>query len=80
MFFLAPDGRLMSVGVKTAASDLEFSPPVALFRTRMLAKAGAVHEFDVSPDGQRFLIGTLIGDTKVPPPIVILNWTSLLKD
>jgi hypothetical protein len=80
LFFLAPDGRLMSVGVKTAASDLEFSPPAPLFRTRMLAKAGAVHEFDVSPDGQRFLIGTLIGETKVPPPIVILNWTSLLKN
>lgn len=42
-------------------------------------EGGIYHEYDVSPDGQRFLIGTLIGETKAAPPTVILNWTALLK-
>ena len=40
---------------------------------------GTWMSLDVSPDGQRFLIGTLMGDTKAAPPTVILNWTALLK-
>ena len=78
LYFLAPDGNLMASSVKPELSGLEFSPPIVLFKTRMLGRGGAVHEFDVSPDGQRFLIGTLIGDTKVPPPTVILNWPALV--
>jgi len=78
LYFLAPDGNLMASSVKPESSGLEFSPPIVLFKTRMLGRGGAVHEFDVSPDGQRFLIGTLIGDTKVPPPTVILNWPALV--
>ena len=79
LFFLAPDGNLMASNVKTEGADFEFGPPAALFKTRMLGRAGAIHEFDVSPDGQRFLVGTLIGDTKTPLPTMILNWTALLK-
>jgi hypothetical protein len=37
------------------------------------------HEFDVSPDGQRFLMGTLIGEPTALPPTVILNWSAILK-
>jgi len=44
-----------------------------------LTQYGLFQEFDVSPDRQRFLIGTLVGKTKAPPPTVILNWTALLK-
>ena len=79
LFFIAADGRLMSAAVKTTGDTFEFAAPKALFETRMLASIGSFHEFDVSPDGQRFLIGTLIGDSKAAPPTVILNWTALIK-
>jgi serine/threonine protein kinase len=62
-----------------AAGALNHPSPKPLFRTRMLAWITNFHEFDVSPDGERFLIGTLIGETKAAPPTVILNWTSELK-
>jgi len=65
--------------VKTGGTEFEFSAPKALFKTRMLGLTGNFHEYDVSPDGQRFLIGTLIGETKAAPPTVILNWTADLK-
>ncbi|MCY7375506.1 MAG: protein kinase [Pyrinomonadaceae bacterium] len=79
LFFVAPDGTLMSSAVKTAGGEFQYAAPKPLFKIRMLAWFGNVHEYDVSPDGNRFLIGTLIGDTKFPPPTVILNWTADLK-
>ena len=79
LFFVAADGQLMSAGVKVDASEFEFATPKALFKTRMLAHVINSHEFDVSPDGQRFLVGTMVGDTKAPPPTVIMNWPALLK-
>ena len=79
LFFIAADGQMMSTTIKTGGAEFEFSPPKALFKTKMLALYGSVHEFDISPDGQRFLIGTLIGEPTAPPPTVILNWPDLSK-
>jgi serine/threonine protein kinase/Tol biopolymer transport system component len=79
LFYVAGDGQMMSVAVKTNGPELEFSPPKALFKTRMLAEASVYHEFDVSPDGQHFLVGTAIGEPTAPPPTVIINWTAALK-
>jgi len=80
LFFIAGDGQMMVSFVKTRGSEFEFSTPKALFKTNTLSVSGnTAHEFEVSSDGQRFLIGTLVGDTKVPPPTVILNWPALVK-
>ena len=79
LFFIAQDGQLMASSVKTSGSQLEFSTPKALFKTRMLTWALNVHELDVSPDGQRFLIGTVIGEPTAPAPTVILNWTAAVN-
>ena len=79
LFFVAADGQMMSSAVKTGGPEFEFAAPKPLFKTRMMAWALGFHEYDVSPDGQRFLIGTLIGDTKAAAPTMILNWTAALK-
>jgi Tol biopolymer transport system component len=80
LFFIAADGQMMASSVKTGGAEFEFATPKPLFKTRMLSLEGGIyHEYDVSPDGQKFLIGTLIGETKAAPPTVILNWTALLK-
>ncbi len=66
--------------MKTGGAEFQFSAPKPLFKTRTLALEGSIfREYDVSPDGQRFLIGTLIGEPKAPPPTMILNWTAELK-
>jgi len=71
---------MMASSVKTRGTEFEFTTPKPLFKTRTISLEGSIyHEYDVSPDGQRFLIGTLIGDTKAAPPTVILNWTAALK-
>ena len=79
LFFVTPDGTLMSTAVKTDGTEFQFAAPKPLFKTRMLMWFGNFHEYDVSPDGQRFLIGTLVGDTKAAPPTVILNWLAEVK-
>jgi len=79
LFYVAEDGMMMSVGISPTVNEFQFTPPKALFKTHMLAAAGVFHEFDVTADGQHFLIGTLIGDTKSPRPKIILNWPAALK-
>ena len=80
LFFIAADAQMMASSVKTDGAEFQFDTPKPLFKTRTLALEGAIfREYDVSPDGQRFLIGTLIGESTAPPPTVILNWTALLK-
>jgi Tol biopolymer transport system component len=79
LFFVALNGEMMSVAIKRSDSEFEFGSPTALFKTRMLGWGVNFHEFDVSQDGQRFLIGTLIGDSTSPAPTVLVNWTALVK-
>jgi hypothetical protein len=70
---------MMATTVKTDGPEFKFTTPVALFKTRTVFQYGAFQEFDVAPDRQRFLIGTLIGEPKSAHPAVILNWTAALK-
>ena len=80
LFFIASDGQMMASSVKTGGTEFQFATPQPLFKTRTLDLEGGIyHEYDVTEDGQRFLIGTLIGDTKAAPPTVILNWLADLK-
>jgi Tol biopolymer transport system component len=81
LVFVARDGRLMAVSLKPAGATLEVGTPQPLFATRLLpAGAGATYEYDMSADGQRFLMGTVLeGPGASPPkPTVVLNWPAEL--
>ena len=56
--------------------------PTVLFQTNIeggaIIGAGTHHQYDVSLDGQRFLILTA-GDTGESPSNVVINWTAALK-
>jgi hypothetical protein len=76
IFYLAPDGKIMSAAVTVNADALEVGEVRPLFGPVALAEIG--YHYDVSADGQRFLI--------VPPPqvssqgiTVVQNWTAGLK-
>jgi len=79
IFFIDRGRQMMAATVKTDGPEFEFTTPIALFKTRTVYQYGLFDEFDVSPDRQRFLIGTLIGESKSAHPTVILNWTAALK-
>jgi len=62
---------------------LEIGTPVPLFRPRLLngpnAGIGFRAQYDVTRDGQRFLLNVPVEDAPTPPITVVLNWTSELK-
>jgi len=54
LFYLAADGQLIALPVRTRPS-LVFGTPVPLFTASSIKQRRDQEEFDVSPDGQRFV-------------------------
>jgi hypothetical protein len=75
LFYISTDGMMTAVPVSTAVTFSVSGPPRPLFRLPTTTVF-----FDVSRDGQRFLIPVPEGaGTSVPPYKVVLNWTSTLN-
>jgi Tol biopolymer transport system component/predicted Ser/Thr protein kinase len=81
LFYAARDGMLMSVALRLAAGRLEIAEPQPLFLLR-LGVGGELqfhrHPYDVSPDGQRFLVIRRAPDTEADGAVVVTNWTAVL--
>jgi serine/threonine protein kinase/Tol biopolymer transport system component len=75
LFYMAPDGRLMTVPIAASSNDrpIEIGVPVSLFPVRVEAGENNVYQYAVSRDGQQFLVNTV---TDVRPAVirVIVNW------
>ena len=73
LFYVAADSTLMFAPVRSGAT-FEAGSPVALF------KIGAERSsyYDVTADGQRFLVNSRT-DAQPLPITVVLNWTSQLR-
>jgi Tol biopolymer transport system component len=76
IFYLAPDNKLMAVAVNGKGPTFEVGEVKPLFQTRA---TGTRYSYDVSPDGQRFLINTAPEQAASAPFTVVLNWTAALK-
>ena len=80
LFYLAADGKIVAVPVKEGAN---FDPgaPVALFQANQRARVATSEqvEYDVTQDGQRFLINTHVKSGEIQPMTVVLNWDAELK-
>jgi Tol biopolymer transport system component/DNA-binding winged helix-turn-helix (wHTH) protein len=78
LFYLALDGRVFAVPVKLTSKP-EFGVATPLFTISTEARA-AIHVtpgFDVSPDGQRFLI-PVVSSQAGPSIVVMQNWEAAL--
>lgn len=73
LFFLAADRSLMAVAVK-GGDTFEPGVPASLFRNDSILN----NTFDVSADGQRFIVSSAT-QTQTAPFAVVLNWTADLK-
>jgi Tol biopolymer transport system component len=80
LFYVSADGKMMSVGVTTGAS-FKAGTPVTLFQThrRQPVSAQDAFSYDVSSDGQKFLIITRMDEVSAAPPSVLLNWASEME-
>jgi eukaryotic-like serine/threonine-protein kinase len=74
LYFIAPDGKLMTVPVTGSDGAFEFGMPVALFPTRLTGMGPMFkHQYAVSRDG-RFLISQFNEESANAPVTLILNW------
>jgi eukaryotic-like serine/threonine-protein kinase len=80
LFYLSPDDKMMAAPVKEGA-NFDAGAPVALFQANpRQPAASSEHEFyDVSRDGQRFLIDTEPKQTDAEPMTIVLNWVAKLN-
>ncbi len=72
IFYIAGGNRLMAAAVKSESS-VEVSVVRSLFTIR--PRAGAGRAYDVSADGQRFLVNALV-DVPEPPVTLVVNWVA----
>jgi hypothetical protein len=77
LFYVAPDGAITAAAVRLAPR-FSASPPVSLFRTTIRPVNfnfyGGAAPYDVSRDGNRFLVNTVEKPGSIAPLRAILNW------
>ena len=80
LFYLSSDGKMMAVAAKTAG-NFEAASPLTLFQTHLGQPISSYDlvSYDVTADGQRFLINTKVDEPNVAPLSLILNWTSEME-
>ena len=71
--YLAPDGKLMAVNVTTDGVRVNKGTAIPLFSPR---RAGARWSYDMSADGQRFLVNTADSTAEIT---LVVNWAAGLK-
>jgi Tol biopolymer transport system component len=76
LFYVSFDRKLMAVDVK-AGDTFENAVPRVLFESRIKVYPG--WQFDVTPDGQRFLIDSDLVEASSAPITLVLNWTAGVK-
>jgi eukaryotic-like serine/threonine-protein kinase len=76
LFYVALDGKLMSVTVRSGTT-FEAEAPHVMFATS-LSLVALRQTYSVSSDGQRFLLNTP-ADTGQAPLTVLVNWPALLR-
>ena len=81
LFYLAPDNKMMSVAVRAGAT-FEAGTPETLFQTRTYGLPPATtysQQYDVTPDGQRFLLNVDVSEVNAVPITVMLDWTAAIQ-
>ena len=80
LFYLTPDGKLMAVDVKIGDS-FHAGAPRLLFQSRFMGPLLNTWRYDVSPDGQRFLVMSDARNEAGAPEFitVVTNWLAGVK-
>jgi len=76
LFYLSPEGTLMSAKVNLGSS-FEAMTPMALFQSRRRQKISSqdVFTYAVSNDGDRFLFNTILDRRQATPLWIMQNWS-----
>jgi eukaryotic-like serine/threonine-protein kinase len=81
LYYLALDRRLMAVELKDTSGSLQVAstrPLFEMFHT-MFVITGGSNRYDVTRDGNRFVVDSVISDESSAPLNLVVNWTAELK-
>ncbi|MGE0101224.1 MAG: protein kinase [Blastocatellales bacterium] len=78
LFYHAPDGKLIAVPVLEGAT-LEKGAPASLFEFRTGGNVANTY-YDVTRDGQRFLVSTIVESQVATPLTLVMNWAGSKKE
>jgi Tol biopolymer transport system component len=78
LYYLSLDGKMMAVGIK-GGTKIERDAPRILFDTGLDVRP-LEDQYDVTHDGQRFLILNPVMETSLTPITITLKWPLLLKE
>ena len=77
LVYMTSSGRMMSVHVHPQGSEFQFDEARLLFETRPIPRTWNL--YDVSRDGQRFLVNLPLEWSSSSPITVVTNWAEKLK-
>ena len=79
IFYLAPDNRLMAVAGDGRVAAFDVGAARSLFTMRPVNNQRFM--YDVSSDGQRFLVNTPVDDSgpAQAPITLVINWPAIVK-
>ena len=75
LFYVSPNGRLMSVSIGRSGDGLEIGKPVELFESRAFQREP---DYDVAGK-DRFLLKVPLGEADEGSVAVIANWATTMK-
>jgi Tol biopolymer transport system component len=73
LFYVSPDRKVMSVEIRVKTT-LEAGVPRPLFQTRILSLVEARNHYDVTSDGQRFLVNSRRPEDVALPILILSGW------
>jgi Tol biopolymer transport system component len=81
IFYLDRDNKLVSVAVNSQGASLVVGAARPLFEVRSWTEdsLGFGYVYDVTADGQRFLVNTVLEQKASAPITLVVNWTADLK-
>ncbi len=83
LFYLGPDNMLFSVSVSAKGDAFQPDTPKPLFRAPIGGGEGGgadvAWRWDISNDGQRFLVNAPVEGQSAQPVTVLVNWRNALK-
>jgi len=77
IFYMTSSGRMMMVAVHPQGAEFAFEEPKFLFQTRPIP--GQWNLYDVSPDGQTFLLNVPLEWSNASPLTVDTDWMTRLR-
>ena len=78
LYYRSPDDMVMAVAISETNNELEVGIPQPLFRMALRTEPQR-SRFDVTADGQRFLVNTRVDGARSAPITWVLNWMEELE-